>query len=163
VKGFLTELFTNFGLSKEKSRNVILLFSFCTILISCGGGDNNSGLPDTDSTPPVVVKTIPNSGSIIPINTFITITFNEAIQLPESINVNIYEYNNDGSLDTSKSISLSTTEVPMSLNNSATELTIRPNADTTNNKPFLDAKKYQVNISAIKDKNNNTYGNYVSF
>ncbi len=132
--------------------NCILFSSF--MLNACGGGNSND-LPEADKTPPVVVKTEPASGAEVSVNTFITITFNEAIQLPEAINVDVYKYNVDGSLNKTKPLPLSTTESALSLDSTTTILTIRTNADTANNKPFLSATKYQVNLRSIKDVKSN--------
>ncbi len=132
------------------------------VLSACGGGSGGE-LPNSDTIPPEVVKTEPASGALISVNNFLRITFNEVIQLPESINIDVYQYNDDGSLNKIVAIPLTSNEPPISLDNTGTELIIRTLADNINNKPFKLAKKYQVNLRGIKDAANNSMSSVCRF
>jgi len=121
----------------------ILSSSLVILLVSCGGGGDS--LPATDSKEPKILKTEPASGSVVASNNiFIDVTFNEAIQIPKIVNVDIYPFNSNGNVEKNNAIKLNVSE-PFVLDGSKKILTIKPE-----NRLSIDTK-YQVTVDGIKD------------
>jgi len=130
--------------------HAVLLTIFVYGLVACGGGGGGGTPPPpaSDKAPPFIVVTMPASEQIdIKTSTFIDVTFNEAIGNVGTNQVEIYPFDADGVISTTR-VKLQTD--PFIYNVKTNTLTIKPEVDA-----LQLSTKYEVTISGVKDLNDN--------
>ncbi len=130
--------------------------SLVIFFTACSGSSGDGTLPATDSTPPLITGTSPNATQLALKNTFITLAFNEAVQLPTTADIDIFSFDANGFINELNTIALA--DNPFDYGSSSNKLIIKPFIDTNdaaNPRTLQNNTRYQVNIRNIKDNTGN--------